>query len=98
MEPANLLIVAPLAAVVLLPLAREYADFRNDWRLSRLGALAATLLVVPALAVGLSVSLAFAQEPALQWTMTVALTVATYSLATSALRSAAVSGSPQRSS
>lgn len=64
MELAHLVIIAPLAAVVLLPLAREYADFRNEWGLSRVAALATTLLVLPALAVGLSVSLAFAQEPA----------------------------------
>jgi hypothetical protein len=97
-ELAHLVIIAPLAAVVLLPLAREYADFRNEWGLSRLAALATTLLVLPALAIGLSVSLAFAQEPAVQWTTAVVVTVAAYSLATAALRSAAASGSPQRSS
>ena len=97
MELANLIVVAPIAAVVFFPLVREYAEFRNDWGLSRLGALATTLLVVPALAVGLAVGLSFAQDAAIQWTTTVTVTVATYSFATSALRSAA-SGSPQRSS
>jgi hypothetical protein len=98
MEAASLIVLAPIAAAVFVPLTREYADFRNEWGLGRVGALATTLLVVPALAVGLSVAHAFAHEPALQWMTAVAITVAAYSLATSALRSVAASGSPQRSS
>ena len=37
--------MAFLAAVVLVPLGREYADLRRSYALSRLGALATTFLV-----------------------------------------------------
>lgn len=98
MDLANVIVLLALAAVVLVPLAREYADFRSEWGLGRVGALATTLLVLPALAVGLALSLSLTHDAALQWTMTVVVTVATYSAATSALRSAASSGSARRSS
>lgn len=98
MELANLIVVAPLAAAVFLPLAREYAEFRREWGLGPVASLLTTLLVLPALAIGLAVSLPLSQEPVLQWTTTVVVTVLTYSIAVSALRSAAASASPQRSS
>jgi hypothetical protein len=97
-ELANLIVFGPVAAVVLVPLAREYMEFRSEWGLSRVGALATTLLVLPALVLGLAVSVSLAHDPALQWTLTVVVTVGTYSVATSALRSAAASQSPRRSS
>ena len=98
MELANLIVFGLVAAVVLVPLAREYMEFRSEWGFGRVGALATTLLVLPALVLGLAVSGSLAHDPALQWTMTVAVTVGTYSVATSALRSAAASQSPRRSS
>ena len=97
-EPANLIVFGPLAAVVLVPLAREYAEFRSEWGLGRVGALATTLLVLPALSLGLAVSSSLARDPALQWTMTVVVTVATYSVTTSAFRSAVATEPPRRSS
>jgi hypothetical protein len=99
MELANLIVFAPLAAAVFVPLAREYAEFRREWGLGRFASLLTTLLVLPALALGFAVSLPLALEPALQWAMTVTVTVAAYSLATSALRAASANGgAPQRSS
>ena len=77
----NLLLLATLAAVVLGPLAREYADLRAAG-LARAGALGVVSLVVPALGVGLALTLPLAGRPEAQWAATVILTVALYSAAT----------------
>ena len=84
----NLLALAAVGALVVVPLGREYRDFRASWNLSRLGALMTTLLVVPAFAVALAVSLPLAEMPAAQWTATVLVTLAAYSVGTSAVRTA----------
>jgi uncharacterized membrane-anchored protein len=77
----NLLLVATLAAVVLVPLAREYADLRAAG-LARVSALGVVSLVIPALGVGLALTLPLAGRPEAQWAVTVILTVALYSAAT----------------
>ena len=87
MEMGSLLALVALAGVVLVPLGREYAEFRREWGLGRLKALATTLLVVPALAFGIAVSLPLAAEPAAQWTASVLVTLLAYSLATAGVRS-----------
>src|SRR3712207_86665 len=88
MEVANLLVVAAIGAVVLVPLAREYADFRASWGLGRLAALATTLLVLPALSLAIVLTLPLASSPALQWTATVIVTLGLYSLGTAAISAA----------
>jgi ABC-type Fe3+ transport system permease subunit len=93
----SLVVVLALAALVLVPLAREYAKIRDEG-LGRLAALATTLLIVPSLAIGLSVSLSLSDHPSVQWMGTVTVTLAAYSLAASALRSLAASEAPRRSS
>ena len=40
--------ILAVAALVVVPLIREYADFRRAWGLGRLSALGVTGLVVPA--------------------------------------------------
>jgi hypothetical protein len=70
-----------VGAIVLVPLAREYLDFRRSWGLGRAGALATTGLVLPASAVGLALSLPLSSRPALQWAATVVAAVVVYSLA-----------------
>ena len=77
----NLLLLATLAAVVLVPLAREYADLRGEG-LTRASALGVVSLVIPALGVGLALTLPLAARPAAQWAVTVIVTVALYSAAT----------------
>jgi hypothetical protein len=77
----NLLLLATLAAVVLVPLAREYADFRRAG-LARAGALGVVSLIVPALGVGLALTLPLAGRPTAQWAVTVIVTVVLYSAAT----------------
>jgi hypothetical protein len=77
-----------LGTVVLLPLAREYRDFRRSWGLGRGGALATTALVVPALGVGFALSLPLAAHPALQWAAIVVATLLVYSLAVRAVANA----------
>jgi uncharacterized membrane-anchored protein len=77
----NLLLLATLAAVVLVPLAREYADLRAAG-LARVSALGVVSLVIPALGVGLALTLPLAGRPEAQWAVTVILTVALYSAAT----------------
>jgi hypothetical protein len=77
-----------IGAVVLVPLAREYADFRRSWGLGRLGALATTSLVLPAFAVSFALSLPLAPRPALQWAATVGVTLIVYSLAVRAVENA----------
>ena len=88
-----------LAAVVLVPLGREYADLRRSYALSRLGALATTALVLPAFAVSLALALPLANFPVAQWLGTVATTFLVYSFATRAIvASAAAAGTaPSRS-
>jgi hypothetical protein len=77
-----------LGAIVVVPLAWEYLDFRRSLGLSRLAALATTLLVAPSLAVGFVLALPLASRPGLQWAATVAFTVVVYSLATRAVGAA----------
>ena len=96
MEMGSVVALGAVAALVLVPLAREYADFRTEWGLGRLKALATTLLVFPALAFGIAVSLPLAEEPAAQWTATVILTLLAYSLVTSAVRSSRASARAPR--
>ena len=77
-----------IGAVVLLPLAREYADIRRSWGLGRAGALATTALVLPAFAVSVALSLPLASQPGLQWAAIVAATLVVYSLAVRAVENA----------
>lgn len=77
-----------IGAVVLVPLAREYADFRRSWGLGRAGALATTALVLPAFAVSFALSLPLASRPALQWAAIVGATLVVYSLAVRAVENA----------
>lgn len=77
----GIVVVTVIAAVVVVPLAREYADFRRTWGLGRLGALLTTALVAPSLAVGSALALPLAAHPGLQWVATVVATIAVYSLA-----------------
>ena len=90
--------LALVAALVVLPLVREYIAFRREWGASALGALGASSTLLPAVALGLAVSQPLAAEPALQWLATVLVTVAAYSLATAALRPTLASEAPRRSS
>lgn len=83
-----MLLLTALALVLLTPLAREYADLRRSFGLSRIAALATTALVFPAFAVGLTLSLPLQSRPPLQWLATVVATLAVYSLATRALLAA----------
>ena len=80
--------LALVAGVVLVPLGREYADFRRTWGLSRLASFMTTLLVLPSLGVGLAVATRFAATFEVQWVATVAVTIALYSLAAAAVRNA----------
>jgi len=80
--------ILALAALVVVPLFREYADFRRAWGLGRLAALGLTGLVVPAVAVGLTLALPFAAWPFAQWGVTVAAALAVYSLAVRAVGAA----------
>jgi hypothetical protein len=89
MERANLILLVVVGAVVVAPLAREYADFRQAWGFGRLAALATTLLVLPSLGVGLALSLPLADRPALQWTAAVLVALVVYSLAASRVRATA---------
>jgi divalent metal cation (Fe/Co/Zn/Cd) transporter len=91
MEHLNLILLAVVASVVVAPLAREYADLRHAWGFGRLAALATTLLVLPSLGVGvtLSLSLPLAARPTLQWTTAVVLAMVVYSLAVAGARATA---------
>ncbi|MGH3024473.1 MAG: hypothetical protein ACRDNI_12520 [Gaiellaceae bacterium] len=75
-----------VAGLVLVPLAREYCDFRRSWGLSRGAALAVTALVLPAVAVGIAAALPLAERPYVQWGVTVAVALAAYSLAVRAVQ------------
>lgn len=79
------MVFAAIGAVVLVPLVREYAEFRRDWGLGRAGALATTALVLPSLAVGFALALPLAERPGIQWLVTVVATLAVYSAAVRAV-------------
>ena len=79
------MVFAAIGAVVLVPLAREYAEFRRDWGLGRAGALATTALVLPSLAVGFALALPLAERPGIEWLVTVVATLAVYSAAVRAV-------------
>jgi len=92
--------IPPLSLVLLavvVPLVREYVQFRREWGLGRFGAVLAAATLVPSLALGFAVALPLAGRPALQWAATVAATITAYSLATTAVRPA-LSEAPRRSS
>jgi hypothetical protein len=97
MELGSLLLLAVFAAVVLLPLGREYADLRATG-LARMPTLGTMSLLLPALAVGLALGLPLAAEPAAQWAATVFATVALYSAATRAIlaRASSAATAPSR--
>jgi hypothetical protein len=99
MELGNAIVVLPLAALVLVPLGGECRDLRQRFALSRLGALATTALVAPALAVGIVLALPLAAHPLAQWLTTVTTTVVLYSLATRAIvaSASAADTAPSRS-
>jgi len=80
-------VLGVIAAVVLVPLAREYADLRRSFGLGRAAAAGTTLLVLPALGCGLAAALPIGSHPAAQWTVAVVVALAVYSLAASAVRS-----------
>jgi hypothetical protein len=84
-------VMALLGVLVLLPLAREYADLRRSFALSRLGALGTTSLVLPALAVAVMLALPLAGHPMLQWATIVVTTFLVYSLAARAILASASS-------
>ena len=84
--PLGIMPLGILAFAILLPLVREYAEFRRDWGLSRLGALLTAGSLFPALGVGLAVSMPLAARPELQWAVAIVVTIGAYSLVTSALR------------
>jgi len=75
-----------LALAVLVPLGREYAAFRREWGIGRLAALGTGFSLFPALGVGVAVSQPLAAQPALQWGVTVVVTLLAYALAVAALR------------
>lgn len=89
--------LALIAAVVVVPLGREYRDFRRTFGLTRAASVATTLLVLPALGIGLAVGIRFGVSFELQWAATVAVTLAVYSLATAAMRNALKPPSSRRS-
>ena len=84
-----MLLLSALAAVVLAPLALEYADLRRAGGLSRTAALATTALVAPAFAIGLVLSQPLSAQPALHWTAIVTTTLLFYSVAARAIVSSA---------
>ena len=77
----SVILFLAIGAVVLVPLAREYVDFRRAWGLGRVGALATTSLVLPSLAVGFALARPLAAHPFLQWLVTVLATIGIYSFA-----------------
>jgi uncharacterized membrane-anchored protein len=74
-------LLAVIAAMVIVPLAREYMDFRRAWGLRRLGALGITALVLPSFAVGFALALPLGDHAELQWVAAVLATLLVYSLA-----------------
>jgi hypothetical protein len=98
MEAMTYLPLALIAAVVIVPLAREYADFRRTWGLGAVASLATTLLVLPALGVGLAIGVRLDTSFEVQWAATVVVTLAVYSLAAAGVRNAVEPArSPRRS-
>jgi hypothetical protein len=87
--------ILAVAGLVLVPLFREYADFRRAWGLGRAAAVGVTGLVVPAVAIGVVVALPLAAWPYAQWGVTIAVSLAAYSLAVRAVEAAV---EPARSS
>jgi hypothetical protein len=87
--------ILAVTALVVVPLFREYADFRRAWGLGPLGALGLTGLVVPAVGIGIAVALPLAAWPFVQWGVTVAAALAAYSLA---VRAAGAALAPERAS
>jgi hypothetical protein len=83
-------VLLALGVLVLVPLAREFAELRRSG-LGRIAALGVTSLVAPAFAVGFVLSLPLASRPALQWTVLVAGTLVAYSLAVRAILASASS-------
>ena len=79
---------ALVAALVIGPLAREYADFRRSWGLGRAAALGVTGLVVPAVGIGIVAAAPLAAWPYAQWGVTVAAALLVYSLAVRAVGAA----------
>lgn len=85
-----MLLLTALAVVLLLaPLAREYADLRRAFGLSRAAALGTTALVAPSFAVGVILALPLSARPALQWLAIVVTTILVYSAAARAIVSSA---------
>jgi hypothetical protein len=84
-----MVVLALLAGVILLPLAREYVDLRRTFGLSRLGAFATTALVAPAFAVATMLALPLGAHPVAQWVTVVASTLVIYSLAARAIAASA---------
>jgi arginine exporter protein ArgO len=96
MTVLNAASLAIVAVAVIGPLAREYVEFRREWGLGPLAAALASLTLFPALGFGLAVSAPLADTPAFQWLATIVVTIAAYSLATAALRSARATEAPRR--
>jgi hypothetical protein len=94
MTVLSLLPVLVVAAAVVVPLAYEYAGLRREWGIGRLGAMAATSTLFPALGLGLALSLPLDGVPIVRWLAAVTVTIAAYSLALAALRPIAA---PERS-
>ncbi|HSK16015.1 MAG TPA: hypothetical protein VK915_07580 [Gaiellaceae bacterium] len=69
-----------VGAIVLVPLAREQADFRRSWGRGRAAALGLTALVGPAVGIGLTVALPLVDRPWAQWAVTVAVALAVRSV------------------
>lgn len=88
-----------LAAIVVVPLGREYADLRRSFGLGRIGAFTTTALVLPSLGVAIVLALPLDAHPVAQWVAIVVTTFAVYSLATRAIVASASSAetAPSRS-
>jgi hypothetical protein len=82
------MLVVALGAVVLVPLAREYVDFRRRWGVGRAAALATTALLLPSFLLGIALALPLAARPDAQWAATVLVTLLVYSLAVRAVEAA----------
>lgn len=88
-EDVGVVGILALAGLVVVPLAREYADLRRARNLGRGSAALTTLLVVPSVVVGIGAAVPLAEWPYVQWGATVAVTLAIYSLAVRAVWGAA---------
>jgi hypothetical protein len=77
--------ILAVAGLVLVPLAREYADFRRSWGLGRAAALGVTGLVVPAVGIGIAAAAPLGAWPYVQWGVSVAAALLVYSLAVRAV-------------